>query len=166
MNIETVKSIGTFVILLLAQALVLNHIHLFNCATPFLYVYMVLHFQRNAPKWSLLLWSFLMGLLVDVFSNTPGVAAGSMAFIGFIQPYLLELFAPRDSADDLVPSRKTFGGRSFFYYSLTIVFIYCLIFFTLETFNFFNWLQWIFSILGSMVLSLALIYAIENLRKN
>ena len=107
-----------------------------------------------------------MGLLVDVFSNTPGVAAGSMAFIGFIQPYLLELFAPRDSADDLVPSRKTFGGRSFFYYSLTIVFIYCLIFFTLETFNFFNWLQWIFSILGSMVLSLALIYAIENLRKN
>ncbi len=88
MNIETVKSIGTFVILLLAQALVLNHIHLFNCATPLLYVYMVLHFQRNAPKWSLLLWSFLMGLLVDVFSNTPGVAAGSMTFIGFIQPYL------------------------------------------------------------------------------
>lgn len=42
-----------------------------------------------------------MGLCIDVFANTPGVAAASMTFIGLLQPYLFELFVPRDSADDL-----------------------------------------------------------------
>ena len=165
MNIVMIRGVVTFIILLLAQALVLNHIHFFNCATPLLYVYMVLHFRRNSPRFALLIWSFTMGLLIDVFSNTPGIAASAMTFIGFVQPYLLELFVPRDSADDLVPSARTLGGASFFYYTLILVFLYCLLFFTLETVNFFNWLQWLFSILGSMLLTIVLLYAIENVRR-
>ncbi len=43
----------------------------------------------------------MMGLCVDVFANTPGVAAASMTAVGLLQPYLFELFVPRDSADDL-----------------------------------------------------------------
>ncbi len=165
MNIDLIKSIGLFVVLLLAQALVLNHIHLFNCATPFLYLYFVLHFRRNYPKVGVLFWCFLLGLSVDVFNNTPGVAAASMTFIGFIQPGLFSLFIPRDSADDLEPSPKTIGATSYFYYTLIIVLVYCVLFFMLETFNFFNWLQWIEYVGGSTVLSLIMILVIENLRK-
>ena len=115
MNIESLRRLLTFVILLLVQVIVFNHIHLFDVATPLLYVYLVLHFRRNHPRWATLLWCFLMGLLVDVFSNTSGVAAASMTFVGLLQPYLQEVFTPRDSADDLVASYRSLGVASFVY---------------------------------------------------
>ena len=165
MNLDLLKSIISFVVLLLVQSLVLNHIHLFGCATPLLYVYMVLLFHRDYPQRAMLVSSFLMGLCIDVFSNTPGVAAASMTFMGLIQPYLLKYFIQRDSADDFAPSMKTLGVVKFIYYTLILVFIYCILFFTLETFSFFNWLQWIESVLGSTAITAVLILVVENFRK-
>ena len=52
MTSKTLKSILWYVLLLLAQVLVLNHIHLFQCATPLLYIYMVIGIRRNL-EWSL-----------------------------------------------------------------------------------------------------------------
>lgn len=165
MSIDQVKRIGVFVVLLVAQGLVLNHIHLFDCATPLLYVILVLHFRRNQSRWSVLLWCFAMGLSVDVFANTPGVAAGSMTLMGLVQPYLFELFVPRDSADDLEPSIRAIGMASYCWYAFIIVFLYSVLFFTLETFNFFNWLQWLECVVGSTVLTYMLVMALENFRK-
>ncbi len=165
MSIDQVKRIALFVALLMVQALVLNHIHLFDCATPMLYILLVLHFRRNQPRWSALLWSFALGLCVDVFANTPGVAAASMTAMGLVQPYLFELFVPRDSADDLQPSPRTIGVTAYCWYAFIMVFAYCLVFFTLETFNFFNWLQWLECIGGSTVLTYALVMVLENFRK-
>ena len=82
MNVELMKGLVAFVIVLLAQALVLNHIHLFGCATPMVYVYLVLLFRRGYARWAVIAVSFMMGLCVDIFSNTPGVAAGAMTFVG------------------------------------------------------------------------------------
>ncbi len=153
-----------FFVLLLVQVLVLNHIHLFDCATPLLYVYLVLLFRRNYPRWGILLWSFALGLSIDVFSNTPGLTAASMTLLGLIQPYLFYLFIPRDSPDDLEPSMKSLGVARFSYYTLLAVSIYCLVFFTIENFNFFNWQQWLSCIVGSTALTAVLILVIENLR--
>ena len=74
MSLDWIKNLVFFAVLLLAQALVLNYVHLFNCATPLLYVYFVLPTRRNQPRWITLVSCFLMGLCVDSFSNTPGVA--------------------------------------------------------------------------------------------
>ena len=46
MNIDFFKRLLLFLALLLVQVLVLNNIHLFDCATPLLYVYFVVSFQR------------------------------------------------------------------------------------------------------------------------
>lgn len=165
MSIDLVKRLATFVVLVLVQGLVFNHIHLFNCATPLLYIVMVLHFRRNYPRWALLLWCFLLGLCIDVFANTPGVAAASMTVVGLLQPYLLELFVTRDSADDLEPSMRTIGVGKYIFYVTVIVLVYNLLFFTLETFNFFNWVQWLLCIGGSSLITLVLILAVENFRK-
>ena len=166
MNIDLLRRLLLFIILLLAQALVLNHIHIFDCATPLLYIYFVSSFKRNYPKWAILLWSFIMGLSVDIFSNTPGVAATSMTLLGLLQPYVLELFMQRESDDDLQPAIFTFGLARYVYYTLLLTFVYCLVFFTIETFTFFNWMQWLLSIGGSTLLSAIMIVVVENLRKN
>lgn len=165
MNLNFLKGVLLFAILLLAQVLVLNHIHLFDCATPLLYVYVVLQFRRNYPRWGILLVSFLLGLLVDIFSNTPGVAAASMTFLGFLQPYVLAMFLNRDSDEDLQPSMKSLGFAKFFYYAAVLVVVYCAIFFTIETFSFFNGLLWPECVGGSAMLTILLILAIENSRK-
>lgn len=165
MNIDFFRRLILYVALVLSQALVLNHIHLFGYATPLLYIYFVVSFPRNYPKWGILLWSFLLGLNVDAFSNTPGVAASAMTLIGLLQPYLLEVFMQRDSEDDFQPSISTMGAANYIYFSLVLTIMYCIVFFTVETFTFFNWLQWILNIVASTLLSLLLIIVIDNLRK-
>ena len=165
MNAEFFRRLLLYAVLVLAQALVLNHIHLFGYATPLLYVYFVISFSRNYPKWGILLWSFLLGLNVDAFSNTPGVAASAMTLIGLLQPYVLELFMQRDSEDDFQPSINSMGAGKYIYFTLLLTFIYCIVFFTVEMFNFFNWLQWILNILTSTLLSLLFIVVIDSLRK-
>ena len=165
MNAEFFRRLLLYAVLVLAQALVLNHIHLFGYATPLLYVYFVISFSRNYPKWGILLWSFLLGLNVDAFSNTPGVAASAMTLIGLLQPYVQELFMQRDSEDDFQPSINSMGAGKYIYFTLLLTFIYCIVFFTVEMFTFFNWLQWILNILTSTLLSLLFIVVIDNLRK-
>ena len=164
MNLNFIRNIVLFVILLLVQVLVLNHIRLFGCATPLMYIYFVLPMRRNQAKWATLVWCFLLGLAVDTFSNTPGVASASMTLIAAVQPYLLELFVPRDSADDLVPSFRTLGVSKYVSYTVILVLVGCLAFFTLEAFNLYNWMQWMCSILGSAALTVVLILVIENAR--
>lgn len=114
MTSDLINRIVTFLVFLVVQVLVLNHIHLFGVATPLLYVYFVLLFRRNHPKWAILMWSFFLGLCIDVFSNTPGVAAGSMTLVALFQPYVLEPFLTRDSEDNLKPGCVRWASASLF----------------------------------------------------
>ena len=161
MSIELLKRALLFIVLVLAQALVLGRIHLFHCATPLLYVYFVTMFPRNYPKWGVLTWGFMMGLLVDIFSNTPGVAAASLTVIAAIQPYFFSLFVSRDAAEQMEPSLVNIGPTKYSYYIVTLVTIYCLLFFTLEMFNFNNLMEWVICVVGSTLVTLVLIFTFE-----
>ena len=76
MAIELLNRLAMFMALFVAQVLILNHVHLFDVATPLLYVYFAITFRRGFPKWIMLLSCFLLGLVIDIFSSTPGLAAG------------------------------------------------------------------------------------------
>lgn len=164
MSVEFFKRLGWFVVLCLVQVLILNHIHLFDLAIPLLYVYFTITFQRGTPKWMILLWSFALGLAIDVFSNTPGLASGSLTLIAVIQPYLLELFVPRDSAENLEVSISTLGIGKFMIFSAVLLVVYCLAFFALEAFSFFNWQYWLACAGASSLLTFTLMMAIESVR--
>jgi rod shape-determining protein MreD len=153
-----------FVVLLVVQVLVLNHVWLLNVATPLLYVYFAITFPRNTEKGEVLGWCFLLGLLIDIFSNTPGLAAGTLTLIGMTQTYLVELFVPRDSVENLEVSAATLGWGKFSMLSGILTLIYCLLFFILEAFNFFDWQLWILRAVCSTVLTLLLMLAIESVR--
>ena len=138
MAIDTLKRLLSFVLLCLAQVLVLNRIHLFGYATPLLYVYFVLLFPRRYPKWALLL--------------------------GAIQPYFLELFVPRDAVEAFSPSLPSLNYGKFLLYSLSLVFFYCLVFFAIEAFTFFNWEQWLICSSASTLLTVILIMTLEGFK--
>lgn len=165
MIIDTFRRLSVFIALLLVQVLVLNHVFLFGWATILLYVYFVVMFPRNYPRWAILLWSFAMGLSVDMFANTPGMAAASLTIVGFIQPYLLELFIPREAPENLRTAAATLGLSKFTIFASMLVFVHCLLFFSIETFTSFHWQHWLLSIGGSTFLTLALLIAVELVRK-
>ena len=165
MAADTLRRAFVFVALCLAQALVFNHVHLFGCATVLLYVYFVVMFPRNYPRWAILLWSFFLGLSVDVFGNTPGMAAASLTLTGFVQPYLLTLFIPREAPDNMKSAVSTLGYTKFLTYAAILVLLHCLVFFTIESFSFFNWMQWAMNIAGTALLTLILLMTLESIRK-
>jgi len=165
MAIDALRRALIFVVLCLTQVLVFNHIHLFGYATVLLYVYFVVMFPRNYPRWAILLWSFFLGLAVDMFSSTPGMAAASLTLTGFLQPYLLELFLPREAPENMKSALATLGFTKFLTLASILVFVQCLLFFTIESFSFFNWLQWLLNVIGSTVLTVILLMALESVRK-
>ena len=162
--VEHLNRLAMFVALCVAQVLILNHVHLLDVATPLLYVYFAITFRRGFPQWIILLSCFFLGLLVDMFSSTPGLAAGTMTLVGFIQPFLVERIAPRDSAEDMDVSAKSLGFGGFAFLSGVLTAIYCLVFFTLEAFSFFEWYVWLERIFASAILTWVLMMAIESVR--
>ena len=50
MSIDLIRRIGLMILFTLVQVHILNHIHLFNVATPLVYVYFILLFPRNHQR--------------------------------------------------------------------------------------------------------------------
>lgn len=165
MAIDILRRLLLLCVFCVAQSLVLNHIHLFGFATPLLYVYMVLSFPMGYPKWAVLLWSFALGLAIDTFSNTPGVASASLTLIGAIQPYFFALFVQRDEPESIRPSVQSLGLMKYSFYVFVLVLLYCVVFFALEMFSFFHWLWWLECVGGSTLLTVLLVLTLESVRK-
>ncbi len=165
MNIDFIHRIGLMVFFILVQVLILNHIHLFNVATPLVYVYFILLFPRNQQRWVSILLAFFLGLILDSFCNTPGETAFALTLTAFLQPYFLSLYLERDNSDNFTPSMAKMGFMKYATYVLLLTFIFCFTLFTLEAFSFFNWAQWLLCILGSWGVTSLIIIAIDSVRK-
>ena len=164
MTTDFFKRLALMLTLAVVQVLVLNRVHIFNIATPLVYLMLPLHFELGKSRWSALVWCFTTGLVIDIFANTPGVAAGAMTLIGLMQPAILRLFVNDDDGESLTPSFKSMGWLKYLTYSLIITLVYCIAFFSLETFTFFNPILWAECIGGSTLISLVIILAIEKIR--
>ncbi len=163
MNFDIIRQPVIFLVLCVAQVFILNHIHLFGCAMPLLYVFFVVSMKKGTPRWVMMVWAFVMGLILDIFANTPGVTAASLTVMAMAQPYLLNLFASREKEESFIPSVAVMGFKSYTYYTVAIVLGFCLIYFTLEMMSFFNIKTWIECVIGSAILTIVLILAVDRL---
>lgn len=156
--------IAWFVGLVLVQALIFNNICLFGLATPFIYVYFLLVLDRDIDHNVLMLVAFLLGLTVDVFSNTPGVNAGASVLVAFMRPTLLRLFSPRDEYENFEPGIYTLGFGAFVRYSVAVVLLHHTALFLFEVFSLANIGYMLLRILCSSLLTVLLVVALEFVR--
>jgi len=163
MAVIYIKRVMAFIVLVFFQVLVFNHVHLFGYATPLLYIYILLKFNLGTSRIELLIWGFLLGLTVDIFSNTPGVSAAATTFYALLQPLLVRLFTPRDIDDTIEPGFKIMGVAPFLRFVIISVLIHQTVLFTIEFFSFVNWIDWLISILSSTLLTVFCIVAIEGI---
>ena len=146
------------------QVLLLNHIHLFGYATPMVFVAFLLYFPLNASRIGVLLWGFAMGLVVDIFSNTLGMATASMTLAAMVQQPLLAMMAPRDSAENITANYQTMGRSTHIRFIILLVLVHHTVFYLLESFSFHHPLQLLISFLSGTLLSILLILTLEVFR--
>lgn len=130
------------------------------------YIYFLLILPGETPRWLYVLLGFLMGLIIDLFTNTPGMAAGALCLMGLLVPLFLRIYAPGDRGDETFnPSCKSMEWGGFLKYAFTSMVVYCVAFFGLEAFSFFDWQVLLINIAGSSLLSTLFIVAMELIRK-
>lgn len=161
-NLRTILSI---VVISLVQVLVLNHVHLLHYATPMLIVYPLLFLRSDTPLWALPCIGFAIGLFNDMFTNTPGIGAFSLTAVAMMRPRALALCTQREDEEPYSPSRNTLGNVSYLLYATLLATAFCLIYYTIEAFTLFHWGLWLVGIVGSSLFTIALIMAIESVRK-
>jgi len=159
------RRIEWFAALALIQVLVLNNIHIAGYATPFIYIYLILKMSSGTSRNELMLWGFFLGLVVDIFSDTPGMNAASATFIAFFRPYFLRLFTQRDSTDEFIPAIKTIGAFSFVKYVIMCVLFHHAALLMIESFSLFDLNTLLIKIGTSTLLTVLCIMGIEGLRK-
>ena len=148
----------------LLQVLILNNIFLFGAATPFLYIYPLLTLNRNIDRNLLMIIAFVAGLVIDIFSNTPGVNAAASVLTAFMRPGVLRMYAPREEFEDFEPNIHVLGIWAFFRYVITIVCIHHAALFLLEAFSLAHIGYLSLRILFSTLLTSFLVMAIELIR--
>lgn len=157
---------GWFLLLLLLQVLVFNHIHILGYGTPLAYIFFLCTLTSKTPRWVYLLTAFTLGFIIDLFTNTPGMAAVSFCATAFIAPFLMQLFLPQDKdKDDLwTPTAKVMEWGSFLRYAFCLVFINTVLFTLIEAFTFSNWQSLLLTMGGSIGMSFLVVIGMEIIR--
>ncbi|MEL0457302.1 rod shape-determining protein MreD [Flavobacteriaceae bacterium SZ-1-7] len=85
-SIHTVR----FVALVILQVLILNHINFLGYINPYIYILFIALFPVKHNRIVLMLLSFLLGLIIDLFLDTGGAHAAASVFIAYARPLVLK----------------------------------------------------------------------------
>lgn len=155
------RALAYFVLFVLIQVLFLNHIHFLRLATPFLYLYFLLKLPVGMSRIYMLLVAFATGLIMDMFTNTPGMHAAACTLAGFAREPLIGFFQGKELPAGIIPSYRFFGYGGFFRYTLSFVVIHHITLFLIESMSLFDPLFLVFRILASVAVTTLLICTVE-----
>lgn len=154
-----------FIVLILLQVLVFNNIQFSGYVNPYIYIMFILLLPVEIPAWLLLLFSFTTGIIVDLFSGSPGMHASATVLAGFVRPYVLRIISPRDGYESRSePSMMNYGFRWFLIYTVLIVFVHHTALFYLEVFRFADFFRTMLRVLLSTIFTVTFIVLIEFYR--
>lgn len=164
MNKSVFSYIFMFVILVLIQALLMNHIVLFNSAVCFVFIYFIIKLPINLSTNMLLTLSFLLGLAVDILSDTPGLNALSCTILAVAKrPFFFAYEQHDDQKRNVSPSLGSMGFFNYSKYLFTLSGVYCLIAFIVEYINFTDVVEILIKAGASTLFTFLVILAIDSL---
>lgn len=153
-----------FLFLIIFQVLILNNINLGGYINPFFYIYFILLLPFSVSRWMLLASAFLLGLVIDVFTNTPGLNASACVAMAFARPFVIRIISTgSESPIGINPTIKNQGIKWFLYYAIILIFVHHFILFYLEIFRFHEFFQTLFRTLISSAITLVFVLISEYL---
>ena len=79
--LSLLQNIFSFIVLIVLQVLVLNNVQFLGFLNPYIYILFILSLPVKFPRWITLILGFVLGLIIDVFSNTIGTHAFATVLI-------------------------------------------------------------------------------------
>ncbi|MDR1455821.1 MAG: rod shape-determining protein MreD [Tannerella sp.] len=160
------KTLPRFAFFILLQIWVLDNLHLFGTVEPFLYIYVILKLPIHISRSQVILLSFLSGLIIDVFSNTPGMHAAACTLIGFLRRPLIGVYVTGELAEDATPAYHTFGIAAFMRYAATLTVIHHVTLFLIESVSLFDPAYLFLRMFASFILTALCIFVLEAFNIN
>ena len=147
-----------FLVLVGVQVTILNNIQLSGYINPYLYVLFILLLPVKFPKIVGLLLAFVLGIVIDMFTNTMGMHTAATVCMAFARPFVLKVFSPRDGYEaDATPNIKDLGFQWFLVYTSTLVLIHHFVLFYVEVFRFSEFFSTFIRVLLSALATVLLI---------
>ena len=128
MGRDTAKYLLMILCLMLVQILICNRIMLFSVAVPIIFFYPILRLPMSlSVKWVLTI-AFLMGFVVDIFSDTPGVNTISCTVLAVVRRPVFHSYTGNDEAlAGVSPCIGVLGFWTLFKYLIVCTPIYCVL---------------------------------------
>ena len=134
MNSTLLVNISRFIVLLALQIIIFNNMNFLGYISPFPYILFIILYPVNGNKTALVVASFLLGLVMDMFNNSGGAHATACLVLAYFRPSLFKFafglsyeYQTIKLNDVLTPERFTF--------ILLAILIHHLTLFLLETFQ-------------------------------
>ena len=148
MNSALLVNIFRFILLLAVQIIIFNNMNFLGYISPFPYILFIILYPVNGNKSGLVIASFLLGLIMDMFSNSGGIHATACLVLAYFRPYIFKFAFGLSYEYQTVKLNDVLTPERFSFILLSVV-IHHFTLFILEAFQF----SFIFDILIRTLLS-------------
>ena len=135
MNSTLLVNIFRFVLLLAVQIIIFNNMNFLGYISPFPYVLFIILYPVNGNKSGLLLASFLLGLIMDMFSNSGGIHTTACILLAYFRPYIFKFSFGLSYEYQTVKLNDVLTPERFSFILMSVV-IHHFVLFILEAFQF------------------------------
>lgn len=168
MNSAVLVNIARFILLLAAQVLIFNNINFLGYINPYPYMLFIILFPVNGNKYGLLLASFFLGIIMDMFCNSGGVHAAACIVLAFCRPYIFKFSFGLSYEYQTVRLNDVLTPERFSFILIAVV-IHHLVLFLLEIFKlnflFEILLKTLLSTIFTIIISIIIIYIIKPAKR-
>src|SRR5206468_10630700 len=85
-----------FFVLVFMQVFLLKNVTLYNLSTPYFYIMFILLLPFETPNLLLFALSFILGLTIDAFYDTPGLHAAACVVLAFVRTLFISIYVQKD----------------------------------------------------------------------
>ena len=168
MSSALLLNIARFILLLIMQIAIFNKMDFLGYINPYPYILFILLYPVNGNKYGLLFASFLLGIIMDMFSNSGGVHATAAITLAALRPTFFKFSFGVSYEYQTIKINDKITPERFSFVAISVV-SHHFILFLLEAFRLsFFWevlLRTIFSTIFTILLCFLLIYLFKPSRR-
>jgi hypothetical protein len=152
-----VKYAVMFVSLVLVQVLIFNQVQFSGFFNPYVYVLFIILLPISTPRYAILILAFLLGFVIDIFSNSLGIHSAATVFVAYARPLVIRAISNREDDKNDYPGLHQNKLSWFISYVVIMVLLHHLLLFYLEVYTFANFFNTLYRVILSSLFSIIVI---------
>jgi rod shape-determining protein MreD len=125
-----------FLLLVFMQVFLLKNVTFYNLSTPYFYILFILLLPFETPNALLFVLSFVIGLTVDAFYDTPGLHTAACVVLALVRILFINITVQKEGFDnEPEPTLSIMGFRWFFTYATVLTLAHHFFLLNLEVFR-------------------------------